>query len=181
MRAYEESFPPYNGPPLSKRQQEDLRRRQQRIKSGSYPPEDADAILAVSNTDSNPPRNRISHFVMNLPDTAIEFLDAFRGVLSQAKVGRELIGVYQTMPMIHCHCFTRFLDPVQAEADIREVSLGGDWISMAILILVYFQRVKVALGSAVDEDVSLHLVRSVAPNKDMYCISFRLPRQVAFE
>ena len=117
---------------------------------------------------------------MNLPDTAIEFLDAFRGAMQEAVVGRDLTGVYQTMPMVHCHCFTRFLDPAEAEADIREVSCVSDnmlehsqhWV---------LQRVKTALGSEVDEDVSLHLVRSVAPNKDMYCISFRLPRRVAFE
>ena len=29
-------------------------------------------------------------------------------------------------------------------------------------------------------DLSLHLVRSVAPNKDMYCLSFRLPASVLF-
>ena len=31
------------------------------------------------------------------------------------------------------------------------------------------------------EEVTLHFVRSVAPNKEMYCVSFRLPRAVAFE
>jgi tRNA (guanine37-N1)-methyltransferase len=31
-----------------------------------------------------------------------------------------------------------------------------------------------------EDEVSLHLVRSVAPNKEMYCISFRLPRTAAF-
>jgi tRNA (guanine37-N1)-methyltransferase len=29
-------------------------------------------------------------------------------------------------------------------------------------------------------DYTLHLVRSVAPNKDMYCLSFRLDPDVAF-
>ena len=71
-----------------------------------------------------PPRNRIGHFVMNLPDTAILFLDAFRGVLSPANVGeRELSGVYDkgSMPMVHTHCFTRELAPEKAKADIRQV------------------------------------------------------------
>jgi len=30
-------------------------------------------------------------------------------------------------------------------------------------------------------DLSLHLVRSVAPNKDMYCLSVRLPESVLFD
>ena len=71
-----------------------------------------------------PRRNRISHFVMNLPDTAILFLDAFRGVLSPANAGdRDLSGLYTeaAMPMIHTHCFTRELEPGKAEADIRQV------------------------------------------------------------
>ena len=43
-------------------------------------------------------RRRIAHFVMNLPDSAIGFLDAFRGVLSASD--RELCGVYETLPKI---------------------------------------------------------------------------------
>lgn len=31
------------------------------------------------------------------------------------------------------------------------------------------------------DDVGYHYVRKVAPKKEMYCISFRLPREVAFE
>jgi tRNA (guanine37-N1)-methyltransferase len=58
---------------------------------------------------------------MNLPDSAITFLDAFRGILSPENTnGRDVRSVYETMPMIHCHCFTRELDPGSAEADIRQ-------------------------------------------------------------
>lgn len=44
------------------------------------------------------------------------------------------------------------------------------------------QRVEEELGCVLssENEVSMHLVRSVAPNKEMYCISFRLPRATAF-
>ena len=66
------------------------------------------------------PRRRISHFVMNLPDSAIEFLDAFRGILAEP----ELEEAYdERMPMVHCHCFTREVgDQARAERDITQVS-----------------------------------------------------------
>lgn len=49
-----------------------------------------------------------------------------------------------------------------------------------VLSLIRLQRVHEKLGTAVTEEVSLHYVRSVARGKDMYCISFRLPVEVAF-
>jgi tRNA (guanine37-N1)-methyltransferase len=65
---------------------------------------------------------------MNLPDSAIEFLDAFRGVFSEdekaaAAVGRgwEVKAVYDRMPMVHCYCFTRELEAVNAKKDILTV------------------------------------------------------------
>lgn len=102
---------------MSRRQQEEKRRRERQLgsRNSSYTVEPP-----VSSFDPAP-RNRISQFVMNLPDTAIEFLDAFRGSMDGAESGRDLTGVYQVMPMVHCHCFTRFLDPAEAEADIRKV------------------------------------------------------------
>jgi tRNA (guanine37-N1)-methyltransferase len=62
---------------------------------------------------------------MNLPDSAITFLDAFHGIFASS---RELRGVYESgedegiMPMVHCHCFTRELELERAEVDIRQVS-----------------------------------------------------------
>ncbi|KAJ7651669.1 Met-10+ like-protein-domain-containing protein [Mycena polygramma] len=134
-RLIAEPFPAYTGPRKSKTQESREKRKQ---RSGWLPAEDPPAPSLS--------RNKISHFVMNLPDSAIEFLDAFRGILPQ-----DTRDIYTTMPMIHCHCFTREIEPENARVDI------------------------------IKREFSLHLVRSVAPNKDMYCMSFRLPSKVAFD
>ncbi|KAF9454176.1 hypothetical protein P691DRAFT_656864 [Macrolepiota fuliginosa MF-IS2] len=149
-RTYDNPLPPFTGPPLSKTQQEKEKRRAREVKQ----------TLGASLDVESQPRRRISHFVMNLPDTAILFLDAFRGILAP-NGDHNMAATYEVMPMVHCHCFTRELEPHKAEADIR-------------------QRVEEQLGAPLEDDVSLHLVRSVAPNKEMYCISFRLPRAVGF-
>ncbi|KJA28410.1 hypothetical protein HYPSUDRAFT_62040 [Hypholoma sublateritium FD-334 SS-4] len=155
-RLYGTPFPAYTGPRPSRAQQEKERKQlQKRVAAEGIP-----IPPSVPADDTKPPRRRISHFVMNLPDSAITFLDAFRGILSDAE-DRNLSGTYSEMPMIHCHCFTRELEPEKAEADIR-------------------QRVEEKLGHALGGETSFHLVRSVAPAKEMYCVSFRLPREVAF-
>jgi tRNA (guanine37-N1)-methyltransferase len=139
-------------------QEKGEKRRLQLAKSS---PTAAPAPVDQSTMENQSPRQTVSHFVMNLPDSAIDFLDAFRGVLSESANERDLNGNNANMPMVHCHCFTRELQPDRAEADI-------------------IQRVESKLGHQLDNEVALHMVRSVAPNKDMYCISFRLPRDVAF-
>ncbi|KAJ7675332.1 Met-10+ like-protein-domain-containing protein [Mycena rosella] len=143
-RLIADPFPAYSGPKKSKNQ-ENLERRK-----GSVKPR----------ADNAAPRNKISHFVMNLPDSAIEFLDAFRGIFSHLNK-EDADRIYTTMPMIHCHCFTREIEPENAKMDI-------------------LKRVEEKLGHPIIDDFSLHMVRSVAPSKDMYCISFRLPAKVAF-
>ncbi|KAF8971730.1 Met-10+ like-protein-domain-containing protein [Flammula alnicola] len=153
-RLFDEPFAAYAGPKPSRMQEEKERKRLQKLAAEGQPippPPPVDT--------SKPTRRRISHFVMNLPDSAITFLDAFRGILTDAE-GRNLSGTYDEMPMVHCHCFTRELEPHNAESDIR-------------------QRVEEKLGHPLTSEATFHLVRSVAPNKEMYCISFRLPREVA--
>ncbi|KAF8899081.1 hypothetical protein BD779DRAFT_1689909 [Infundibulicybe gibba] len=155
-RAYDEPFPAYTGPRPSRMQEREADKRRRRL--GSPTPPDSN----TAPTQQLPPRTRIAHFVMNLPDSAIQFLDAFRGALVDKSADRDLRGLYaDALPMIHCHCFTRELEPEKAEEDIRK-------------------RVEDKLGCALSEDVTFHLVRSVAPNKEMYCISFRLPSEAAF-
>ncbi|KAG1787824.1 Met-10+ like-protein-domain-containing protein [Suillus plorans] len=153
-RARDHPFPTYTGPKLSKMQEKERRK----LQLAESRPIAALGLVDLPTVENQSPRHTISHFVMNLPDSAIDFLDAFRGILSESEWD---FGNYANMPMIHCHCFTRELHPDRAEADI-------------------IQRVESKLGHKLETEVTLHMVRSVAPNKDMYCISFRLPRDVAF-
>ena len=108
-RVFDEPFAAYRGPPLSRTQMDKERKKAQ--KAGNDVPKPAQ--------DNTPPRRRIAHYVMNLPDSAITFLDAFRGLL--ADDSRNLSGTYDEMPMVHCHCFTRELETANAELDIRQV------------------------------------------------------------
>ncbi|KAI8335706.1 guanine(37)-N1-methyltransferase [Chlamydoabsidia padenii] len=99
------------------------------------------------------------HFVMNLPDTAIEFLDAFRGLYRGKKQLYDSLDPAPKLPMVHCHCFTKSDQPDQ---DIAK-------------------RVERAIGSHYDPAASkLHWVRNVAPKKEMYCISFPLTPDMVF-
>lgn len=59
------------------------------------------------------------HFVMNLPDTAIEFLDAFRGLYQDKKALYDSLSPPPKLPTVHCHCFTRSDDPAQDIAKVK--------------------------------------------------------------
>ncbi|KAG7338170.1 hypothetical protein IV203_009436 [Nitzschia inconspicua] len=89
---------------------------------------------------------------MNLPASALEFLDAFRGY---KVVGSGL----PSTPTIHVHCF--------ASKDRKEAHQS------------IYERAEKALGCPFgDTKVSIHNVRDVAPNKNMYCVTFQLPEAV---
>lgn len=113
VQLLENPFPAYGGPRLSRMQERQQKRQREKLPSDAH----------SSKTEaSDAPRSKITHFVMNLPDSALEFLDAFRGILTpRGETEGRLDGVYVTMPMVHCYCFTRELDPHKAKADIREV------------------------------------------------------------
>lgn len=156
-RALENPLPSYEGPRATRSKVKEQRRARVKQTAGHS------AATSSRPADAAPQRSRVGHFVMNLPDSAISFVDAFRGILAGESEAEESVfrEVYETMPMVHCHCFTRELETDAARKDIQ-------------------QRVEEQLGHPLGKDVSLHFVRSVAPSKDMYCISFRLPQEAAF-
>uniref|UniRef100_A0A383WCY4 tRNA (guanine(37)-N1)-methyltransferase n=1 Tax=Tetradesmus obliquus TaxID=3088 RepID=A0A383WCY4_TETOB len=91
------------------------------------------------------------HAVMNLPASAVEFLDAFRGAFCPASWAG------QALPLVHVYTFMKN----ESEADV-------------------IARVEAALGAKLEEPPSIHTVRDVAPNKLMLCVTFRVPQAVAF-
>lgn len=92
------------------------------------------------------------HVLMNLPALAVDFLDAFRGLLQQEPSGEE------TLPTVHCYGFSKDNDP---ETDV-------------------VKRASCSLGFPLEDRCSVHFVRNVAPNKDMMCVTFTLPQKVLF-
>ena len=113
-RVFDEPFPASPGPKPSKQQEEKERKHLQKLAAEDQ------SVSKSAAVDAKSPRKRITHFVMNLPDTAIQFLDVFRGILIDNQ--RNLKETYHDqMPMIHCHCFTRELEPEAAYQDIQKV------------------------------------------------------------
>ena len=106
------------------------------------------------------------HYVLNLPATAVEFLDTFKGLYA----GREAEFMPQTdrkLPLIHVYLFQAKHE--NEEQELQEIC----------------ERVSKHLGARISSadpssELELFYARLVAPWKKMYCASFRLPAAVAF-
>jgi tRNA (guanine37-N1)-methyltransferase len=91
------------------------------------------------------------HYIMNLPASAHEFLDAF-GPL------RDLLPEVDTpIIWVHCYVFCR-VGSSPVELVEKELAPSPDEEDFKLP----------------EEHVIAHYVRNVAPNKDMYCVSLRL-------
>lgn len=122
----------------------------------------------------------VDHFIMNLPQLAPEFLDAFRGwnfntscddddVLSNIDTRRQ--------PMIHVHCFGEKArcpeDIVRIERQLQERC------EQALGCQNCFSEHGISSSSmAVTNEFQVRIVRDVGPRKNMFCVSFRLPFEV---
>ncbi|XP_051133063.1 tRNA (guanine(37)-N1)-methyltransferase 2 [Andrographis paniculata] len=93
------------------------------------------------------PWEHVDHIIMNLPASALQFLDIFNGLVNKDHWKGSL-------PWIHCYCFIRS----------NETENLIVWEAEAIL------------GARIHNPI-FHRVRDVAPNKAMFCLSFRLPEE----
>lgn len=113
-----------------------------------------------------------SHYVMNLPASAITFLPSFIGLYTRvpglpAAEIRKMFAPHTEMPlpMIHVYCFS-----TKSEDNVAET-------------LEICAEISRQLGHEVTPEtpeLKIWDVRDVAPKKRMFCASFRLPEEVAF-
>lgn len=116
----------------------------------------------------------ISHFVMNLPASATEFLPCYRGLYA----GQESLFAPHTqtnLPMVHVHCFA-----LKSDDDAPRIDVSERVSKELSTTLRWDGKIATTDSEVEDGQVAVHHVRDVAPAKSMYCASFRLPAEVAF-
>ena len=102
-----------------------------------------------------PSRSLISHVIMNLPASAVEFLDTFKGLFSPLPGHLQSIA----LPQVHCYYFSKAQDPEYDSIKCVQQHLGCN---------------------LTEGSYKVFRVRDVSPGKLMMRISFSLPPSVAY-
>ncbi|KAI9766564.1 MAG: tRNA(m(1)G37)methyltransferase [Candelina submexicana] len=105
-----------------------------------------------------------AHYILNLPASALSFLPSFVGLYA----GQETLFAPHTtanLPMVHVYCFSTKSDTNEEE----KIKICAE-ISQMLRFEITPQTPEVLIWE----------VRDVAPQKRLFCASFRLPAEVAF-
>jgi hypothetical protein len=145
----------------------------------------------------------IDHVVMNLPQSAPEFLDTFIGYALRRGGGDEnsvASSSHTKLPVVHVYAFSHEVETwYTAVADVAErcarvMNCQATELGKLGLVPADGTRMKEVLLATLAGDDSVeaeaedmydgicwgNLVRDVSPHKQMVCLSFRLPSSVAF-
>lgn len=101
---------------------------------------------------------RFDHVLMNLPGSAVEFLDVFINLFPESVYAGH-------MPMIHVYTF------IKGDSRTESEKMAEDAKRVVERYLGVSDPSAISYTEVVD-------VRDVAPKKNMYCVSFRLPESV---
>jgi tRNA (guanine37-N1)-methyltransferase len=112
------------------------------------------------NFDDKIPKDiKIDHIYMNLPKDALEFLDVFVGLFTNTK--KEIYNK-TNLPIVHVYGFSNAKDP---KKDLLErIAKAFDIESFDEKDLVNFED-----------------VRDISNRKSVFCISFRIPAEIAYK
>lgn len=102
----------------------------------------------------------ITRVIMNFPSGAPEFLDVFRGLYDDV-AEQDL-----PMPLVHCYCFVKGTgDLDSARNRVRKALYGDDEATASMMT---------------NSLIGVRDVRDVAPRKRQVCVSFQVPKNVAY-
>ena len=110
--------------------------------------------------------------IMNLPQSATEFLDVFIGL--GTRIGSEFNE--SLLPRIHVYGFSTADDPI---ADIVQRVAGVLRCDVSTLSFKESCNIPKKMEESLSFSCWGHIVRDVAPKKLMVCLSFQLPLEVA--
>lgn len=103
---------------------------------------------------------QFDHVLMNLPGSAVEFLDVFVNLFPASYVGR--------LPMIHVYTFIKGDTRTESQKMVEDAKR------------VVEKYLSITDPSTIDYTEVVD-VRDVAPKKNMYCVSFKLPESVGLK
>lgn len=130
---WDHPFPPWTAPGVLRKQQEAARKLRNQLQKqreeGIHIPATGPSTTSSTKQETRLEPQLPQHFIMNLPDSALTFLGAYRGLYTSMK---DVPGFQEKLdqlglPLVHCYCFTRELEYSNAEKDICEVGLTSHW------------------------------------------------------
>jgi tRNA (guanine37-N1)-methyltransferase len=155
---------------------------------GPWPP-------AAEDLGARPP---VDHLVLNLPASAVEFLDALSGACDPSPGGPwrrrqggegEAEGSALPLPLVHVYTFQkdeteggvlrRIEQAMSCRLDGSAIEQGGGGSGGGDATASDASDAA-TLARAASAGVAMHRVRDVAPSKVMLCVTFRVPPEAAF-